>query len=88
MSQYEDKPGEGTVWVTNSSNPRAPKLSGDVTQLDGKKVRVAMWYVTNRETDEKRRDKNGNPFFHVKLTVPDESYERAAAPATDDDLPI
>ena len=59
------------IFRNNSENPKAPALkgilctdNGDGTYTDV--AELAAWYVTDRETNEKRLDRNGNPFLSGK----------------------
>ena len=68
---YEQKPMTGSIFVNNSRNPKAPKLTGTATLEDGKKIRLALWVVTD-ESGTPRLDRDGKKYFSVKLSWPQE----------------
>jgi hypothetical protein len=75
---YEQKDMTGTVWVnTKRDNPKSPVLSGNV-MIDGRMLRLAMWTVTDRQTNEPLLDKHGNKFYSVKVT---EDTQQARPPS-------
>lgn len=62
---YEIKPGQGTVWKSEPGKPSV--YSGKGKDPSGADVWIDLYVVTDKETGEPRQDKNGNPFFNVRL---------------------
>ncbi len=63
-----DKNG-GLIFRNTSDNPKSPALSGFITNEAGDKLAdVACWYVTDRDTNEKKLDKAGNPYLSIKIS--------------------
>lgn len=59
------------IFRNASDNPKAPALKGVLVRDNGDGTytdvaELAAWYVTDRETGEKRMDKKGNPFLSGK----------------------
>jgi hypothetical protein len=49
---FDRKPGTGRVWFPKkqSTNPRAPKFSGNLKTPDGKEWRVSVWEAQNKQS--------------------------------------
>ncbi len=63
----------GLIFRNTSDNPKSPALSGFITNEAGDKLAdVACWYVTDRETNERKLDKSGNPYLSIKISPPRE----------------
>ena len=66
---YEIKPGQGTVWKSEPGKPSV--YSGKGKDPSGADVWIDLYVVTDKETGQPRQDKNGNPFFNVRLKYRD-----------------
>jgi len=65
---YETKPMTGMIFVNNTTNPKAPQLKGYIVLDDTeKRYQLSIWKVTDRETGQPRKDKNGNPMLSIKV---------------------
>lgn len=59
----------GLIFRNTSDNPKSPALSGFITNEAGDKLAdVACWYVTDRDTNERKLDKSGNPYLSIKIS--------------------
>lgn len=77
----------GMLFRSKSENPRAPVLSGFVV-VNGEEIRVAGWYATD-ENDQRKLDKNGNPYLKLKLGDREQrAKEQEPPPIADEDLPF
>lgn len=72
MSDYQDKPGDGTLFVnTNKEKPTQPDRTGFVLAhrdiKAGERVRLAGWLAT-RQDGSKVTDRQGNPILNIKMS--------------------
>lgn len=84
MSDFKHQPGSGTLFVNTSTNPKAPKLSGQFTALDGQVLEIALWTATD-QNGKPKTDKNGSRFFSVKISEPRMTAPAKRQPQPDDD---
>jgi len=75
----------GVLFRNRSQNPRAPIMRGKVT-IGGVEYKLSLWTATDRETGEKKADKNGDPYWTIKVE-PDESAPRQER-TSDDRIPF
>jgi hypothetical protein len=85
----ESSPGNGAVFKnTYKTEDKHPDLKGDARLPDGTKVKLALW---------KKEDKNGSPYFSIKIEFETERKSGPAAIAAesrrrdvpfDDDFPF
>jgi len=67
---FKHKPGQGTLFQNEKvPGSKQPILKGVVVTPDGNELEIACWTVTD-ETGTARKDKNGRPFYSVKLSEP------------------
>ncbi len=98
MSDYTPKPGRGSAFKNTEADARAA-YSGTVALPDGTLCFLDIYPATDRETGERRTDKNGNPWLNVSIK-PKQSQgasrvgtgpgaDQSAAPDFDDsDIPF
>lgn len=66
MSNFEHKPGSGTVFRETDPN-RPSAYTGSGKTPDGTDVWINLYPATDRQTGELKRDKEGNPFYNVGI---------------------
>lgn len=66
MSDYTPKPGRGNAFKNTEPDAKAA-YSGTLTLPDGTVCFLDIYAATDRETGEKRKDKNGNPWLNVSI---------------------
>jgi len=68
MSNYQNKPGEGTVWQNDGDKKAA--LSGKLLLPNGEGAFIDL-YVASRRDGTPVLDRNGNVFYNVRVKVMD-----------------
>lgn len=87
MAKYEHNPGKGNLFLnTEKKSEEAPDLKGSFKLPNGEDYDIALWYATDKETGEKRKDVNGKNFFTAKIQEPyiKESNKEKEAEETSD----
>ena len=69
MSDYQPQPGRGNVFKGDPDKPAA--WSGKVCLPDGTMAFIDLYKATDRETGELRKDRNGDPWYNVKIKAMD-----------------
>ena len=86
---YEHNPGKGSVFK-NTDREKPHAYGGSIKLPDGTDCWINLYAATDRETNELRKDKDGNPFYNVGLKVKPEQGGggyREAEPSRNDDRP-
>lgn len=65
MADYTPQPGRGNVFRGEEGKPAA--WSGKVCLPDGTMAFIDLYKATDRETGELRKDRNGDPWYNVKI---------------------
>ena len=78
MSDFKHQNGFGSLFVSQSQNPKAPTLSGQFTDDSGKTWDIAAWKATDRDGKPKT-DKHGKGYFSLKITKPRQAESKPAA---------
>ena len=95
MSDYQPQPGRGNVFKGDPDKPAA--WSGKVCLPDGTMAFIDLYKATDRETGELRKDRNGDPWYNVKIkemtggrigTGPGADQASAPQDDLDDDIPF
>lgn len=74
MSKYEQKPGEGTVWLNTGDNKAV--YSGRILLLDGSEAYIDL-YRAERRDGTAVLDKEGNEFFNVRIKPKGQQGQRS-----------
>ena len=69
MSDYIPQPGRGTLFKQPSDKPAS--WSGKVCLPDGQVAYLDLYPATMRDSDELRKDRDGNPWYNVRIKVMD-----------------
>jgi len=68
MSNYQNKPGEGTVWQNDGDKKAA--FSGKLLLPNGEGAFIDL-YAASRRDGTPVLDRNGNTFYNVRVKVMD-----------------
>jgi len=79
--EYEQKPGNITIFKNQKKKDSHPDYSGQGLDLEGNKVRIACWVKTS---------KSGSKFMSCQISPPFEKLEdqKPAAEDPNDDIPF
>jgi len=84
MSTFEHKPGKGTVFK-NTDPDRPHSYGGSIKLPDGTDCWVNLYIATDRDSGERKTDRDGNPYYNVGLKVKPDQGEQPRARL--DDVP-
>lgn len=81
MSNFQQKPGFGSLFQNKKVNDKQPDYRGDACTPNGEQIRIAGWL---------KKDKNDQTYLSLKVEPPRE--QKAEAPAQtqelDDEVPF
>jgi hypothetical protein len=66
MSEYTHQPGRGTVFKNTEADAKS-SYSGKICLPDGTMAFCDLYLATDRDTGERRTDKNGNPWLNIRV---------------------
>lgn len=84
MADYTPQPGRGNVFRASDDKPAA--WSGKVCLPDGTMAFIDLYKATDRETGELRKDRNGDPWYNVKIK-PMDGARIGTGPGADQSAP-
>ena len=84
MADYTPQPGRGNVFRGEEGKPAA--WSGKVCLPDGTMAFIDLYKATDRETGELRKDRNGDPWYNVKIK-PMDGARIGTGPGADQSAP-
>ena len=84
MPDYENEPGGLLFLEREPKTDKHPFITGRIRQTDGTEVRLSGWWVTDRESGEKKKTSTGSYMVSVKL----EADEHRATKAGAEDIPF
>lgn len=86
MSNYQPKPGSGSIFKNEKKSEKAPDYKGKGLDLDGKPVEIALWVkeYKDKKTGETKK------YFSWKMEEPEEKpVDTPTVPeGKDDDIPF
>ncbi len=89
--KFVHKPGRGTLWKGEADRPEA--WTGTATLPNGDQVWVNLYPATERDSDQLRKDRDGNPYYQCTIKAkqaqdPVQSDYSAPAADLDDTIPF
>lgn len=77
MSNFERNPGTVTVWQTSKSDleekPNRPAMTGELKTPNGETLSISLWWATEKDSGQKKSDKNNNHYLTGNVQVPQSS---------------
>lgn len=88
MADYIPNPGRGTLFKQPDDKPAA--WSGKIALPDGTLAYLDLYKATDRDTEKLKRDRDGNPYYNIRIKPIEGPRADQSAPAQDldDDLPF
>lgn len=79
--KFVHKPGRGTLWKGEADRPEA--WTGTATLPNGDQVWVNLYPARDRDTDELRKDRDGNPYYQCTIKAK-QAQDPQPAPQNDE----
>ena len=73
---YEQKEGQGSLFMNEKTNDKQPDFVGDAL-FEGKKIKISAW---------KRTSKNGKHYLSLSVQKPQESQKNTDKKELNDDI--
>jgi len=77
MSDFERKPGSVTVFQTSKADmeakPKRPVMTGELKTPNGETLSISLWWATEKDSGDKKLDKNNNHYLTGNIQVPQPS---------------
>lgn len=74
MSNYERNPGTVTLFQTSKADleekPKRPAMTGELKTPNGETLNISLWWATEKESGQKKSDKNNNHYLTGNIQVP------------------
>ena len=81
-----DQPLTGVLFMRDPKSPKHPDFKGNVVLASGERLELAGWFARDKNSGNRRTDKNGKPWINLKLST--KQQERQPPPPSTDSDPF